>query len=298
MAKIMIIGCGVIGRANGEGLASKGHDIIYVDKDSRKIESLRRSGHSAYLDKELLDTCISVDHDICFICVSTPFVDNTSNGLIDLTDIKSAVVTYSKWLKGSFRNSDRGKNHFYLIVIRSTVPPGTTRNVVLPLLELHSGMKVGKQLGLCMQPEFIRSSSSLNDFLNPHATVIGEFDKTSGHLLWNLFRDFGGRPFRTDLETAEFMKFVHNSFNATKISFANEIWLLGQKIGLDANAALQMAAETAEGFWNPIYGTRGGEPYDGRCLPKDIKGFLAFAKECKLIDMPLLSAVDSINTII
>jgi UDPglucose 6-dehydrogenase len=298
MTKIMIIGCGVVGQANGEGLAVKGHDIIYVDKDPRKIESLRQAGHSAYLDKEILHTGMSVDHDICLVCVSTPFVEDSSTiGFTDLSPLKSAIVTYSQWLRTTtIQNTDRGNGHSRLLVIRSTVPPGTTKNVVLPLLELHSGMKVGQQLGLCVQPEFVRSSSAPSDFLNARATIIGEFDKSSGDTLWNLFRDFGGRLIRTDLETAEFMKFVHNSFNATKISFANEMWLLGKRIGVDANAALRMAAETAEGFWNPKYGIRGGEPYSGRCLPKDLKAFLAFAKGHELVDMPLLSAVDSVNS--
>jgi UDPglucose 6-dehydrogenase len=90
------------------------------------------------------------------------------------------------------------------------------------------------------------------------------------------------------------MKYVHNCFNAAKISFSNEMWLLGRKLGIDANLALQLASSSAEGYWNPKYGVVGGAPYGGACLPKDVKSFLTFAKSIN-IEMPLLSAVMSVN---
>ena len=201
----------------------------------------------------------------------------------DISYIKSAIINHGKWL-GDRKKKRKGKDfgpsnaRYHVAVIRSTVLPSTTRNVLLPLLESHSGMKVGSDFGLCVQPEFLRTASSEQDSLSPRATIIGEFDKDSGDTLERLYTNFGktNKIFRTDIETAEFAKYVHNSFNATKISFANEMALIGQNLGLDSNAILRMVAVTAEGIWNPYYGITGGRPYDGRCLPKDIKTFLSF----------------------
>jgi len=192
--------------------------------------------------------------------------------------------------------SHKKKDAWPLLVIRSTVPIGTTRNLLLPLLEKYSGLKVGKDFGLCMQPEFLRAQSNEEDFLHPWVTVIGQYDQRSGDVLEKMYTAFESKIFRVDLEVAEFQKYVHNCFNATKISFSNEMWLLGAKIGIDANLALEIMASTAEGSWNQGYGTIGGRPYGGTCLPKDTKGLLTFAQERYGIDMPLLSAVISINS--
>jgi UDPglucose 6-dehydrogenase len=305
MTKIMIIGSGIVGQANGKGLMKKGHDVIFIDNNPRIISTLKSEGFKGCLPTEISND--NNDADISMFCVPTPFtIDRRTVGSINLSPITSSIVQHSSWIRDKKKRKKketegtRKRDHKYqhLVVIRSTVLPGTTRNVLLPLLELHSEMKVGRDLGLCMQPEFLRSASGESDFLNPHATVIGEFDKASGDKLEDLYSNFDGHDhqiFRTDLDTAEFMKYVQNCFNATKISFANEMWLLGQKLGVDANFALQMAVAAGEGYWNPHYGSIGGQPYDGVCLPKDIKGFLSFANE-NYTNMPLISVVDMVNS--
>jgi UDPglucose 6-dehydrogenase len=306
LATILVVGSGVVGEANGKGLITKGHKVVFVDTNHRVVERLRSEGFASYLPNKINQSS-NLNFDIAMICVPTPFNEKSgddSNSVAgpNMSYIKSAIVNHGKWLRDK-KKKRRDKDitgtsaSYHVVVIRSTVQPGTTRNVLLPLLELHSAMRVGRDIGLCVQPEFLRTASSENDFLNPRATIIGEFDKSSGDALEHVYSNFGetNKIFRTDIETAEFAKYVHNSFNATKISFANEMALLGQRFGVDSNAILRMVAVTAEGFWNPYYGITGGRPYDGRCLPKDIKTFLAFAKKLKL-DMPLLSAVDSINS--
>ena len=145
--------------------------------------------------------------------------------------------------------------------------------MLLPLIKKYSGLKVGADFGLCMHPEFLRTVSAEKDYLNPRTTIIGQYDSKSGDFLEDICSVFGGEKIRVDLDMAEFMKFIHNCFNATKISFSNEMWQLGRSIGLDANLALRLVAKTAEGLWNPNYGLIGGQPYGGRCLPKDIEGF-------------------------
>jgi UDPglucose 6-dehydrogenase len=299
--KILIIGAGIVGQANGKGFIKKGHDVTFIDNNPCVVTTLRNGGFTTYDSDNFYghdnNTSNNKHFDIAMFCLPTPFKDNIS---IDLTYLNSAIVSHSKWLKEYLNHNNKkgrkAKHCFdHIIVIRSTVIPGTTRSVLLPLIESHGQVIVGKDVGLCMQPEFLRTASSETDFLNPHATVIGQYDKLSGDDLESLYTGFPGQRFRTDLETAEFTKYIQNCFNATKISFANEMWLLGQKLGLDANSALRLASVTGEGFWNPCYGTLGGKSYDGSCLPKDVKTFLSFANG-KNVDMPLLQATDLVNS--
>ena len=293
--KIVIIGVGVVGSATGNGLIRKGYDVVFVDKNPKVIGNLKENGYRAYLQGELGSHGIIANTSM--FCVDTPLSSQSSNNEngIDLGNISSAVSTHAKYLREIKENSKNNGSRFYhLIVIRSTVPPGTTRGILLPLIEKHSGLKAGEDFGLCMQPEFLRTVSAEDDFLHPRATVIGQYDSFSGDSLEKIYSSFEGEKFRVSLDVAEFMKLIHNSFNATKISFSNEMWLLGQSIGLDANMALQLAAKTAEGLWNPSYGLIGGQPYGGHCLPKDTQGFEQFAQNNKA-HTPILSAVISVN---
>jgi UDPglucose 6-dehydrogenase len=298
---IMIIGSGVVGQATGKGFAKKGNNIVFVDTKVKKIEELLNEGFIAYLPEDLEKQEIkeNLNLDVVMFSVSTPEADDSS---VNLDRIVNAVTSYAKWIKlkannNNNNNNNNSKYHAPLVVIRSTVLPGATEKILLPLIEKHSGMKVGQDFGfgLCMQPEFLRATSAEKDFLTPPMIVIGQYDKYSGDILQEIYSDFGCQIVRVDIRTAEFMKYVHNCFNATKISFANEMWLLGQRLSIDSNRALELAVKSAEGYWNPAYGTVGGWPYGGACLPKDTKGLLEFTKEIG-VDMPLLSATIEVNS--
>lgn len=280
MASILVVGSGVVGRATGKGLATKGHRVIFVDTDANAIRALRHEGFEAYHNNEYP----RVDAEISMFCLPTPAAGDGSTRLDFVT---SAVIEYAQRLKQSRPRA------FNIVVVRSTVPPRTTRNVILPLLEKHSGMKAGYDFGLCMQPEFLRAKFCEEDFLRPWAIVIGALDDRSADPLARIYADFESEIFRVDLETAEFVKYVGNCLNATKISFSNEMWLLGQRIGVDANTALRIVAKSMER--NPTYGTVGGWPYGGNCLPKDTRGLLAYVKKLGVF-MPLLSAVVAVNS--
>jgi UDPglucose 6-dehydrogenase len=276
--KIFVIGSGVVGKATGKGLAEKGHQVIFVDINHENISSLVAEGYDARNPSQLEQE----KADIAMFCVSTP---SRLNGEVDLDYIQDAMTQHAAWLSR--------QQNYHLVVVRSTVLPGTTRGMFLPILE-SSGKKVGKDFGLCMNPEFLRAISALEDFRHPWMTVIGEYDKRSGDILEQLYQDFGGKIWRVSIETAEMEKYAHNLFNAAKISFTNEIYKVCQQLGLDGNEIMEMVSQSAEGMWNLSYGTKGGYPFDGACLPKDASGFLAFAK-FKGIDMPLLEAVIKIN---
>jgi len=193
---------------------------VFVDISIETIKRLCQEGFESRLPNEM----DNVAAQISMVCVSTPPRDS---GEVNLDYIISAITNLGKWLK-------QRKNVWHLVVIRSTVPPGTTRKVLLPILEKYSGLTAGKDFGLCMQPEFLRAKSSEEDFSHPWVTVIGELDRRSGDVLAEIYSDFGSKTFRVDLETAEFVKYTHNCFNATKISFSNEIRMVGQKLGIDA----------------------------------------------------------------
>ena len=291
---IIIIGAGIVGTSTGKGLIKKGYDVVFVDKNPDVIRSLEDKGYRAYLPDDLSGHDTSA-HTSMF-CVDTPLSEQSGNnhGGVDLDNIISAVSAHARWLEKNKSYSRNGDKYYHLIVIRSTVPPGTTRGLLLPLIEKYSGLKAGEDFGLCVQPEFLRTVRADEDFLHPRATIIGQYDNQSGDSLEEIYSLFEGEKIRVDLDMAEFMKFIHNCFNATKISFSNEMWQVGQNLGLDANLALRLAAKTAEGLWNPNYGLIGGQPYGGHCLPKDTEGFEQFAQRNNAVT-PLLSAVVRVN---
>ena len=287
--KIMVVGSGVVGKATGKGLIKKGFDVLFVDTDPETVDSLKRTGFSAYFPYEL----DNIYADISMFSLPTP---SKHDGSVDLTYMTTAITNHAVWMKiNNINNSNNFKDKYHTVVIRSTVPPGTTEEILIPILERFSGLRVGKDFGLCMQPEFLRAVSSEEDYLKPWLTVIGEYNKQSGDIVEEIYKDFAAPLIRTNINLAEYMKYVHNCFNALKISFSNEIWLLGQRLGIDANKALEMAAKSAEGYWNPNYGIFGGMPYGGACLPKDTRGLLSYANE-KGFDMKLLEAAIMVNS--
>jgi UDPglucose 6-dehydrogenase len=183
----------------------------------------------------------------------------------------------------------------HTVVVRSTVPPLTTENVVKPLLEAASGKREGVGFCLANNPEFLRAASAADDFRWPWMTVIGARSKRVQERLTRLLTPFGGELRVYDNPTTtEMIKCSHNIFNATKISFWNEMWQVCQKLGINHDDVATTVARSAEASYNPLYGIRGGAPYGGVCLPKDTNGFLGFAAGLDMT-LPLLSAVVQVN---
>src|SRR5829696_4227440 len=166
-----------------------------------------------------------------------------------------------------------GASAFHTVVVRSTVPPGTCEQVVQPLLEQDSGKRVNEGFALASNPEFLRAATALEDFLFPWMTVIGARSRSTVDRLCGLTQSFGGEVRTFDNPAAaEMVKCCHNIFNAAKISFWNEMWLVCQRLGLAADDIATTVSRSAEASTNPDYGIRGGAPYGGACLPKDTKG--------------------------
>lgn len=272
---IAIIGSGVVGQATGMGFATHNQSVVFNDIDNKKLLSLSAKGYKTTRD---LKKAVQ-DSELIFVCVPTP----TVNKKVDISYLWSATKSIGTVLK-------KAKN-FPVIVFRSTAPPQTTRTQLLPLLESFSRLKAGKDFGVCMNPEFLRESTPLDDFLNPDRIVIGELEEKSGDILERLYQPFNSPITRTSLDSAEMIKYASNLFLATKISFFNEIHMICRELGLDSKVVGEtVALDRRIGK----YGTRGGKPFGGMCFPKDLAGFITFAKS-KGVNPKLLEAVEEIN---
>lgn len=261
--KIAIVGAGFVGQATGRGFKKHGHEVTFIDVDEAKVAQLDREGFHAFLASEY----DKITTDLTMFCVPTP----TKGGEIQLDILKQAAAQFAERLK----NHDK----YHLIVVRSTVPPGTTRDVVTALIEKVSGKKRGVDFGVCMQPEYLREKTAQSDFDRPWFILIGQLDDKSGETLEKLYRGFDSPIERCNLEEAEFQKYLSNTFNAVKIAFYNEMRLLCERNEWDVDKIFHATAESAEGMWNPIHGIRKHGPFDGACLPKDTRALLQWGEK-------------------
>jgi UDPglucose 6-dehydrogenase len=281
MARIVIVGAGVVGTATGKGFTQIGHSVSFVDVDPRRVETLRREGFA-------VSEAVDLSGPGAYVFLSPP----TPHGGCgyDLSALDAATTTVGEAL--------RGATSYHTIVVRSTVPPGTCEGRVQRLLEESSGRRAGEDFSLASNPEFLRSVSAREDFLMPWMTVVGSRSRRTAERLAELYRPFGGQiKTFSDPAEAELVKCAHNLYNATKISFWNEMWLVARTLGIPLDGVAQTVAHSAEGSINPEYGIRAGSAYGGACLPKDTKGFLGFAAELGL-EMPMLAGVVRVNEII
>lgn len=281
--KICIIGPGVVGQATGKYFSHKGFPIAFWGRGSKTVEQLKREGFPAYTLEEM--QAVSYDFDVSILIVPTPTVE----GKINLDAMRAASAELGNRL--------RKTNKYHVIVVKSTVPPGTTEDLVIKTVEKHSGKKVGRDFGACMNPEFLREKSAYEDFVNSRLVLIGEYDKKSGDMLELLYSHFTCPVLRVSIKEAEMQKYVHNLFNAVKISFFNEMRQVCARFGMNAEKIFPAVAISAEGIWNPEYGTRNFGPFDGMCLPKDTQAFLTWAKEWGL-SLPVLEGAIQLNTIL
>ena len=292
--KISIFGLGYVGTVSAGCLAQNGHQVIGIDPVRTKID-LINSGRSPIIEAEIgeiiaeavrsgrlratdnQDEAIN-QTEISFVCVGTP---SQANGNLDLTYIRRVCELIGKALKN--------KSARHTVVIRSTILPGTMRDIVIPTLEECSGKKAGTDFGVCNNPEFLREGSAVMDFNSPPKTVIGEFDRSSGELLATLYAKLDAPFIRTDLETAEMVKYVDNSWHALKIGFANEIGNLCKSFSIDAHAVMNIFCQDKKLNISPAY-LMPGFAFGGSCLPKDLRA-LAYKAKTNDLQLPIMSAI-------
>lgn len=276
--KISIIGSGVVGKATGSGFQKYGHDVIFHDIDYRKLIGLNENGFDVTEDIEEA----VFNSNISFICVQTP----TINGNTDLSHLEKAIESLGGVLAR--------KNGYHVIVIRSTILPSYSRTRILPMLGSHPKLEAKVDFGLCVNPAFLRHHNALQDFLHPSRIVIGELDVHSGDVVEKLYAPFGAPMFRTDLGTAEMIKYISNCFLATKISFFNEMYIICKKLDMDPHLISRIVALDPR---IGDYGVFGGRPFGGTCFPKDLESFLNFVESLELNPKLLVSTLHVNNEI-
>lgn len=291
---ISIFGLGYVGSVTATCLAHKGNRVIGVDLNPVKVEALEE-GRSPIIEArvaELIAECHKscllhatadaasavFETDISFLCVGTP---SLRNGRLDLGHIEPVCREIGEAL--------RKKDSFHLVVLRSTVLPGTAESMVIPSLEKASGKRMGKDFGVCVNPEFMREGTAVADFLEPTITVIGAADAAHSSLLRKVYDWVPGQVFETSFRSAEMLKYVCNVWHAVKVSFANELGTLAKELGVDAEVVMQMFAADTKLNISPQY-LKPGFAFGGSCLPKDVRALNYRAKELDL-KLPLLESV-------
>ncbi len=293
--KVSIIGTGYVGLVTGVGFAKHGHEVVCVDKDGYKVDMINQAEPPIYekdlkklLEKVVSDSKLSAtmkteeairDTEITFICVGTP---SKEDGSVDT----SAVEKVSEEVAGALKK----KKEYHVVCVKSTVTPGTTDGKVLPTLE-KSGKKVGEDFGLSMNPEFLREGVALDDFLNPDRIVIGGIDQRSQEFVREVYFPFKAPILLTDLRTAEMIKYASNALLATKISFANEVSRLCEKMGIDVYDVMDgvgMDHRINRDFLNAGCG------FGGSCFPKDVRALRSLARK-EGLKTKILDAVLEVN---
>jgi GDP-mannose 6-dehydrogenase len=292
--KICVLGLGYVGAVSAGCLAKDGHEVIGVDPERAKVD-LINAGRSPIIEKDIggiiqeqvaagrLSATAEVSHavrhtDLALVCVGTP---SQANGGIDLKFVKRVCEQIGEAIQ-----THPGAP---VIVMRSTMLPGTMREVVVPILEKTSQKKAGEEFGLCINPEFLREGTAVHDYYHPPKTVIGEVNRASGDLLAAVYSKMPGPMIRTDIETAEMVKYADNAWHALKVGFANEVGSLCKAVQVDAHRVMEIFCQDQKLNLSPYY-LKPGFAFGGSCLPKDLRALLYKAKTLD-VALPILSSV-------
>jgi len=295
---VSIIGTGYVGTVTGACFAELGHNVVCVDIDSEKVrqmnegippiheeglpELLKKHAGSGLRATSDYSDAIS-DSDATFICVGTP---SDENGSIDLSIVRSASESIGRALAEREIGGDADRYH--VVVVKSTVVPGTTDEVVAPIIREKSGD--ASTVGIAMNPEFLREGKAVYDFMNPDKIVIGG-DSRARDTVARIYEKISCEITLTDTRTAEMIKYANNSFLATKISFANEIGNICKRLGIDVYEVMSAVGKDfriSEHFLNA------GAGFGGSCFPKDVKALIGRARELGY-DPLLLNATIRVN---
>jgi GDP-mannose 6-dehydrogenase len=288
------LGLGYVGSVSAACLAQEGHEVIGVDTGKLKVD-LVNAGRSPVIEKDLgeiigrqvaagrlwatTDVTAAIRYtDLSLICVGTP---SLPNGGINLTHVRRVC----EQIGSALRNHDGAP----AIVVRSTMLPGSMREIVIPTLEAHSGKRAGSEFGVCINPEFLREGTAVHDYFNPPKTVIGEFSPASGDLLASLYEGMPAPLIRTDIETAEMVKYADNAWHALKVGFANEIGNVCKALEVDGHRVMDIFCRDTKLNISPSY-LKPGFAFGGSCLPKDLRALLYKAKMLD-VSAPILSAI-------
>jgi len=291
---VSIFGLGYVGAVTAACLAYRGNNIIGVDLDRLKVEAIN-SGKCPIVEPGVAEIIVEahaagrlhatnsaetavLDTDISILCVGTP---SLRNGKLDLGNIEPVCREIGEILKK--------KSSFHLVVLRSTVLPGTAETVVVPTLEKASGKQIGSEFGVCVNPEFMREGTAVADFLEPAMTIIGAANQAHRAIVRDLYAWAPGSIFETSFRSAEMVKYVCNAWHAVKVVFANEIGTLAREMEVDAESVMDIFASDTKLNISPSY-LIPGFAFGGSCLPKDVRALNYRAKELDL-NLPLFGSI-------
>lgn len=297
--KISIFGLGYVGCVGAACLAKLGHIIIGNDVSANKInlinqgkptiieaeiEELIKDGHDKGLIRATGDYKVAVHNsEISFIVVGTP---SSKEGHLNLNYIYAVARQIGEAL--------RDKNEFHIVAIRSTVLPGTNKKVGEIIAEA-SGKKRGQDFTVVSNPEFLREGTAVHDYMNPPLTLIGTDSKLAEEKFRELYKDIPGEFISTDIEVAEMMKYVNNTFHALKIVFGNEVGNICKALGIDSHKVMEIFCKDKQLNISPYY-FMPGFAYGGSCLPKDSKALRTLAHDL-YVDVPVINAINPSNEI-
>ena len=292
--KISVFGLGYVGAVTSGCLSTLGHSVIGVDYSEPKV-ALINQGTAPVIEKDLDKTIgdavasgqLRATHDaqeailasdISLICVGTP---SRKNGDLDTSAVKSVCSEIGTVL--------RQKSTWHSVIIRSTVLPGTIRNLVIPVLEETSGKKAGVDFGVGSNPEFLREGTALDDFHAPPKTVIGADDERTGNEIEALYSTIKAPLVRTSIEVAEMIKYSDNVWHAVKVAFANEIGIICKSLDVDSHEVMDIFCQDSKLNLSGYY-LKPGLSFGGSCLPKDVRALVHKARSLDL-DLPLLGSI-------
>lgn len=296
--KISIMGLGYVGAVSAGCLSSDGHTVIGVDPNATKVE-LINSGSSPIIEKDLpplIEKSVKdgtlrattdiksavLDTELSFICVGTP---SQINGSLDLSFVRRVCEEIGEAL--------RDKEEYHVVVVRSTMLPGSVMGTVIPALEASSGMKEGDDFGVCINPEFLRESTAVYDYYHPPKTVIGESSAKAGQTLVSLYEDLPAPIIRTHISTAEMVKYTDNVWHALKVCFANEIGDICKELDIDGHSVMDIFCQDQKLNLSSYY-MKPGFAFGGSCLPKDVRALNYKAKSLDL-ELPVLGSINPSN---
>jgi GDP-mannose 6-dehydrogenase len=298
--RIAIFGLGYVGSVSAASLAAAGHQVVGVDVDPHKL-SLLRSGRAPVSEPGLDDLLgrmigegrVSVTDDavaavqasdLSLVCVATP---SRRNGSLD--------TTYLERVMGEIGGALAGTTAYHVVAVRSTVLPGVVLERLVPLLERASGRRVPDELGVCVNPEFLREGSALRDFEHPPFTIVGETDRRAGDAIVAAYAHLQAPVYRVRPDEASMVKYASNNYHALKVAFANEIGAVCAQLGADGATVMQIFCEDRDLNISHRY-LRPGFGFGGSCLPKDLRAIVHVAKE-RDVAAPLLTSILESNDV-
>ncbi|VUX45898.1 GDP-mannose 6-dehydrogenase [Candidatus Defluviicoccus seviourii] len=291
--RISVFGLGYVGCVSAACLAHGGHRVIGVDVNPTKVDLINRGalpvvepGLDTMIAEALKSGTLSAttdaakavnETDLSLVCVGTP---SQPSGSLDLTYVARVCEQIGAAL------ATKAERH--VVVIRSTILPGTSKNLITPALEKASGKRVGEGFGLCHNPEFLREGTAVRDYYEPPKIVIGGSDKKACAAVEVIYQDIKAPLIVTDIEVAELVKYADNCWHAVKVSFANEIGNIAKAVGVDSHRVMEIFCRDDKLNLSPYY-LKPGFAFGGSCLPKDLRA-LAYAARQVDVPVPLLTA--------